>query len=532
MLEDLYTKILNLPEGGRPPHYYDLLAIDLFESDGNRIHSAGLQQMKTLREWQLHPDQAIANSVLDILSQVSAACTTLEVLARKEDYDRQLAETLGMDLSQEEAYQILTAETELRECPSCGTEVSNISILCIECGHNFETGERVQSWEEQNELRERQKSENRIKEFDAKLSKRKKIKKKLILIITGILILLTLSFTLSWIIPMLKNHAKYQKFIAEANTCREQQDWDGAISAFKKALDVPGYKSEEGIKAIRSQKLTITTRIKAKNSKTFRRRTYADAAQMEEDAEAAFSKGDYLLAGQLWRNAAEKFLECAMEGENTKIAGMEFVWIQVLNCSVGKYEVTNNEYREYKPNHDSGEFRKYYRRYSLNSDRQPAVNVNCWEAQEYAKWLTERERKEGRLPSGYKFRLPTKDEWTTFCQCGDNREYPWGSWPPHSGNAGNYSGNSSVLSKIRGYNDGYAVSCPVEKSWKNKWGLYGVGGNVWECTRISATDSYYDAWRGASWRDSDRDYLRSTYRSVSNASNRYDNCGFRLVLSR
>ncbi|MFA6291131.1 MAG: SUMF1/EgtB/PvdO family nonheme iron enzyme [Victivallales bacterium] len=214
--------------------------------------------------------------------------------------------------------------------------------------------------------------------------------------------------------------------------------------------------------------------------------------------------------------------------------GMEFIWIKALNCWVGKYEVTNGEYRKFKADHDS----KSYAIYSVNGDRQPVVYVNYDDSSEYAKWLTCREREAGRLPVGYCYRLPTKYEWTTFCQCGDNREYPWGNGMPPK--YGNYHGQEGVgqkegvgaLDKISDYNDGFQVTCSVEKSWKNDWGLYGVGGNVWECTIKSSSDLSFDAWRGASWNDYYPDFLRSSYRCEFSALSNYRNFGFRLLLSR
>jgi formylglycine-generating enzyme required for sulfatase activity len=195
---------------------------------------------------------------------------------------------------------------------------------------------------------------------------------------------------------------------------------------------------------------------------------------------------------------------------------MEFIWIKSLSSWVGKYEVTNGEYRKFKPAHDS----KSSGNNSLNDDRQPVTFVNYGDATEYAKWLTETERKSGRLPAGYSYRLPTNTEWTTFCQCGDNREYPWGSsMPPKYGNYG-----------LDGYYDSFTATCPVEQSGRNDWGQYGVGGNVWECTVKSSTDLSFDAWRGASWQDSLLANLRSSYRLDNNALGRYSDRGFRLVL--
>lgn len=206
---------------------------------------------------------------------------------------------------------------------------------------------------------------------------------------------------------------------------------------------------------------------------------------------------------------------------------MEFIWIKTLNCWAGKYEVTNDEYRKFKHAHDSTK----YDGNSLNGGRQPVVYVNYNDAIEYAKWLTERERKSGRLPVGYIYRLPTQNEWITFCQCGDNREYPWGkSMPPKYGN---YSDRDLAWNSNDnyGYSDGFHVTCPVEMSGKNDWGLYGVGGNVWECTVKSEFDLSFDSWRGASWDCSSPGWLQSSRQLNLSASVRDCSIGFRLVLS-
>ena len=214
--------------------------------------------------------------------------------------------------------------------------------------------------------------------------------------------------------------------------------------------------------------------------------------------------------------------------------GMQFIWIRKLHCWGGVFQVTNGEYRKFKPEHNS----KEYEGHSLNEERQPVVYVNFEDALEYAEWLTHREENAGRLPSGYRYRLPTKDEWTTFCQCGEELTYPWGNnWPPKSGHAGNYADATAKMSfskmaTIADYDDGFAVTCSVEMSWPNQWGLYGVGGNVWECTIKSTKDLSFDAWRGASWFNANESELHSTYRSTYGASFRSSSYGFRLVLAK
>lgn len=208
--------------------------------------------------------------------------------------------------------------------------------------------------------------------------------------------------------------------------------------------------------------------------------------------------------------------------------GMEFIWIPVLKLWVGKFEVTNGEYRKMTPDHYS----RSYANLSLNGDRQPVVFVNFYDAKAYAEWMTERDKMQLR---GMRYRLPSEREWMAFAQCGDGREYPWGNeWPPPSGRAGNYSGQESAIGiMIDGYNDGFPVTAPVDQLWKNPWGLYGVGGNVWEACASDSSGNSFGAWRGASWNYSDQDFLRVSTRINFGGSyrnlNRY---GFRLVMSR
>lgn len=264
-----------------------------------------------------------------------------------------------------------------------------------------------------------------------------------------------------------------------------------------------------------------------KTFNSYRKKARA-ALEVKDYAKAVdFSNRALTVPGYDNNDCAKKMREEANANLCRKIpdAGMEFVWVKALDCWVGKYEVTNEEYRKFKPKHDSKSFGKY----SLNGDRQPAVYVNFDDASEYAKWLNQREQKANRLPAGYRYRLPTRQEWTAFSQCGDSRIYPWGdSMPPKYGN---YSGQESASdNKIEGYNDSFPVTCPVENSGRNEWGLYGVGGNVWECTVKSASDLTFDAWRGASWSYSIADCLTCTAPGVSSPSYRIHGFGFRLVL--
>jgi len=155
---------------------------------------------------------------------------------------------------------------------------------------------------------------------------------------------------------------------------------------------------------------------------------------------------------------------------------LELVWVSALNGWVGKFEVTNAQYRRFKGSHNSGEWKGL----SLNNDNQPVVEVDFNDAVAFCNWLTEDFR--SQFPSGYRVQLPNGREWSTLACSNDGRKYYWGnSFTP---TYGNYPDDNPIntYNKIPNYNDGFSVSAPVEHSGKNALGLLGGGGNVSECT--------------------------------------------------
>jgi formylglycine-generating enzyme required for sulfatase activity len=217
-----------------------------------------------------------------------------------------------------------------------------------------------------------------------------------------------------------------------------------------------------------------------------------------------------------------------VEGKNWRSpsTGIEFVWISSLKMWVGKYEVTNGEYRRMKPGHDS----KSYSQNTLNMDSQPVVFVTSDDAKAYADWLT---NVENEVLKKMRYRLPTSSEFISYAKCGDNRRYPWGnSGPPKFGNyfditgAGlSHSPNMFDPHAMNNYDDGYMVSAPVRFSGENEWGLFGVGGNVRECT------SSAPPWMGGSWCCSSVYSLECTATLYMDGSRCFYDSGFRLVLS-
>ncbi len=212
---------------------------------------------------------------------------------------------------------------------------------------------------------------------------------------------------------------------------------------------------------------------------------------------------------------------------------LDFVWIQPLGMWVGKYEVSNGQFRRYDAAHDSTNVVGR----DMDLDEQPAVWVSWEDARNYCGWLN---RHYGALvPPGVLFRLPAEREWESYARCGDQRVYPWGSrWPPP--NDYNYRGTEgsgfiyALFQRekfIRGHADGYIVSAPVAKSGANPWGLYGVGGNVWEwCADWADAEQTQRAIRGGAWNNEQEATLRVAHRAGAVPDWKNECIGFRVVI--
>ncbi len=180
----------------------------------------------------------------------------------------------------------------------------------------------------------------------------------------------------------------------------------------------------------------------------------------------------------------------------------------------------------------------------------PVVGVSWEDAEAFCAWLTKKEQGEGRLQTGQSYRLPTDAEWSIAVGLGREEGstpeeksgkikdvYPWGNqWPPPRG-AGNYWGEESEAGAppdwkvIGGYNDGYPRASPVGSFDANQFGLYDIGGNVWQwCEDLYKPSEQWRVMRGAAWFLNAPDYLRSSYRGYVLPGRRFDDIGFRCVL--
>ena len=189
----------------------------------------------------------------------------------------------------------------------------------------------------------------------------------------------------------------------------------------------------------------------------------------------------------------------------------------------------------------------------------PVVGVSWEDAQAFCRWLTEKEVAEGKLPKGKKYRLPTDEEWswavglppelgaTPAEKNGKNSvDFPWGKeWPP-KGKVGNYADDAFHAKFppnedekddgkknrwIESYSDGFATTSPVGSFPANAYGLYDMGGNVWQwCEDWFDASHNEGVLRGASWALNYRRTLLSSFRSRTPTSLRSGDNGFRCVV--
>jgi formylglycine-generating enzyme required for sulfatase activity len=208
--------------------------------------------------------------------------------------------------------------------------------------------------------------------------------------------------------------------------------------------------------------------------------------------------------------------------------GMEFVWIPngcfqmgspdyekdhgsnerqhevcVEGYWMGKYEVTNAQYRQFRPGHGA-------------DDNLPVTNVSWTDAMHFVQWLSEK--------SGKKIRLPTEAEWEYAARAGTSTAYFWGD---------GWEGRHNYFSDTKK---------PVGSHQPNAFGLHDMLGNVWEWTASTYDSSYsggerqvasLDAGgsrvaRGGTWHDGPG-RVRSAVRGSSAPPTRNGAIGFRLA---
>lgn len=224
---------------------------------------------------------------------------------------------------------------------------------------------------------------------------------------------------------------------------------------------------------------------------------------------------------------------------------------------LGVKEVSNAEYRRFKPDHVSGAVGGN----SLDEPNQPVAQVTWEDAVRYLNWLSAREslapayRAQGDSfvpvePPTNGYRLPTEAEWAyaaRYTGRDEARKYSWGDAFPPTGSAGNYADRSTstlLANVLDDYLDGYRVAAPVGSFPPSASGFFDFGGNVAEwCQDFYAVypnaagtlvkdpsgpaTGRHHVVRGSSWRHASISELRLSYRDYSDKAR--TDLGFRIA---
>ncbi len=240
--------------------------------------------------------------------------------------------------------------------------------------------------------------------------------------------------------------------------------------------------------------------------------------------------------------------------------------VEVKTFKLGRIEVTNRQFRRFRPSHDSRrESRHGYQfgvtGYDVNGDDAPAVRVSWEDAVAFCDWLAAR--------SGRKVVLPTEAQWEWAARAGSDKPFWYGGldadFAPYANLAdvslADFSGNpyeqdyvkaryknpeniyDNWIPQISSVNDGGFLS-EVSGKWKpNAWGLSDLHGNAAEWTRSAYTPYPYRdgdgrnaregamkrVVRGGSWWDRPK-HATASFRRAYRPYQPVYNVGFRVAV--
>src|SRR5436309_862561 len=98
-------------------------------------------------------------------------------------------------------------------------------------------------------------------------------------------------------------------------------------------------------------------------------------------------------------------------------------------------------------------------------------NLNWEQATEFCRALSEQERRDGRLPAGWEYRLPTEAQWEYACRAGTQTQFSFGDIESQLKDHAWYDANAERQTH------------EVGLKRANPWGLHDMYGNVYEWCR-------------------------------------------------
>ncbi len=217
---------------------------------------------------------------------------------------------------------------------------------------------------------------------------------------------------------------------------------------------------------------------------------------------------------------------------------------------MGRYELTNGQYRVFDPSHDSGVYSEMNKDHSnrghdAGRDRQPAVRMAWQQAMAYCQWLSQK--------TGKRFALPTEAQWEWACRAGTATPLWFGGLDAGFSKVANladirlqnlvHGDSPKWFPAAMNIDDGGTVTEHGDR-WKgNPWGLCNMHGNAAEWTlstfkeypyvdtdgRNSATPDGLKVARGGSFNTRPMQ-ARSAFRQAYPSWQKVFDIGFRVIL--
>lgn len=210
---------------------------------------------------------------------------------------------------------------------------------------------------------------------------------------------------------------------------------------------------------------------------------------------------------------------------------------------MGKFEITNEQYRLFDPTHDSRYVSQYnkdqeVRGYPVNGAKQPVVRVSWKQAMAFCQWLSEK--------TGERFTLPTEAQWEYAARAGTATPFFFGDGSSDFSRYANLADatlkqmvrrdSPDWIPKDTRFNDHALVTANVGSYQPNAWGLHDMIGNAAEWTRSAykpyggndGDDGTNKVVRGGSWFDRPH-RSRASFRLSYPSWQGIYNVGFRVV---
>jgi formylglycine-generating enzyme required for sulfatase activity len=203
---------------------------------------------------------------------------------------------------------------------------------------------------------------------------------------------------------------------------------------------------------------------------------------------------------------------------------------------MGRHEVTQGQWQRVMQSTPWRATSRHGPEYLKDGNDYPAIIVSWLDATKFCETLTQQERRAGRLPSGWRYALPTEAQWEYACRGGSTFRFSFGD---DESQLDDYAWWGILFGNANVKREEYAHVVGQKKP--NPLGLSDMHGNVYEWCRDwyakqlpGGTDPQGPAKgmgrviRGGSWVDPAA-FCRSADRSRGKPDFRSSDLGFRLV---